>query len=235
MCCVETKGGAMYCSLIYYKSLSPLLCSVCVLPVYNICVSVSWNMDKLSSLFSLNLAGTKHANKSADEINILIGYFVSCFSSALTFQSSVTSHVHLDFSQTRFTLLHKLFPERFGGEDGRGAWETTIFPKLGVLADPKGVMTDLWCKDSWEKVPKNKLKAHVSCCVESNRNWKSLIKIVPAKSLRCLFIWGMNRAPRAPFYQAWGRLSQNDGTCDGSTRPMASKFNFPETEWCSFF
>lgn len=94
-------------------------------------------MDKLSSLFSLNLAGTKHANKSADEINILIGYFVSCFSSALTFQSSVTSHVHLDF------LLHKLFPERFGGEDGRGAWETTIFPKLGVLADPKGVMTDL--------------------------------------------------------------------------------------------
>lgn len=182
MCCVETKGGAMYCSLIYYKSLSPLLCSVCVLLVYNICVSVSWNMDKLSSLFSLNLAGTKHANKSADEINILIGYFVSCFSSALTFQSSVTSHVHLDFSQTRFTLLHKLFPERFGGEDGRGAWETTIFPKLGVLADPKGVMTDLWCKDSWEKVPKNKLKAHVSCCVESNRNWKSLIKIVPAKS-----------------------------------------------------
>lgn len=136
MCCVETKGGAMYCSLIYYKSLSPLLCSVCVLPVYNICVSVSWNMDKLSSLFSLNLAGTKHANKSADEINILIGYFVSCFSSALTFQSSVTSHVHLDFSQTRFILLHK----RFGGEDGRGAWETTIFPKLGVLADQR----ELW-------------------------------------------------------------------------------------------
>lgn len=96
-------------------------------------------MDKLSSLFSLNLAGKKHANKSADEINILIGYFVSCFSSVLTFQSSVTSHVHLDFSQTLFILLHKLFRERcaFGGEDGRGAWETTIFPKLGLLADQR--------------------------------------------------------------------------------------------------
>lgn len=168
------------------------------------CVSVSWNMDK-------------HANKSTDEINFLIGYFVSCFSptftqtSAKLFSSSSTSSSVRD--------LHSV-----------GRWKRSLgddyFPKVGRAGWSKGVMTALWCEDDWEKVPKTKWKARVSCRAESDRNC-----VNRAKSLRCLFIWGMNRAPRAPFYQAWGRLSQNDG----STRRMASKFNFPDAEWMLFF